>query len=152
MEAEVRAEWKRREDEAAEAASLSARLLEKFQEAQERSLRHGRLGAAMQRRVLLELAAPRALENKEMLGKHWRAAVLSGQLEAVDSAARKLQTAIARASVIREKLEAVGLDAATADVALETVKASCAVLEARLPDEQRMDGIAARLKTKRRTG
>ncbi|PRB44201.1 chromosome segregation protein SMC [Arthrobacter sp. MYb23] len=147
VEAEVRAEGKRREDEAAEAASLSTRLLEEFQEAQERSLRHGRLGAAMQRRVLLELAAPRALENKEMLGKHWRAAVLSGQLEAVDSAARKLQTAIARASVIRGKLEAVGLDAATADVALETVKAGCAVLEARLSDEQRLEVITARLAT-----
>ncbi len=58
VEAEVSAEWKRRQDEAAEAESLATRLMEQFQEAQEKSLRHGRLGAAMQRRVLLELAAP----------------------------------------------------------------------------------------------
>ncbi|ABM07659.1 AAA family ATPase [Paenarthrobacter aurescens] len=149
VEAEVEAEWKRRQNEAAEAESLSSRLMEHFQEAQEKSQRHGRLGAAMQRRVLLELAAPRALENKEMLGKHRRAAVLSGQLEAVDSAARKLHTASARAAGLREKLDAAGLDAAKPTIALETVKASCAVLEARLPEEQRLEGITVRLAARR---
>lgn len=149
VEAKVHTEWKRRQDEAAEAESLSARLMEQFQEAQEKSLRHGRLGAAMQRRVLLELAAPRALENKEMLGKHRRAAVLSGQLEAVDSAARKLHTASARAAGLREKLDIAGLDTAKPIIALETVKASCAVVEARLPEEQRLEGITARLSAKR---
>jgi exonuclease SbcC len=149
VEAEVRAEWKRRQDEAAEAESVSTRLLEQFQEAQERSLRHGRLGAAMQRRVLLELAAPRALENKEMLGKHRRAAVLSGQLDAVDAAARKFESAEARVGGIREKLRAAGLDAANTDLSLEAVKAGCAVVEARLPDEQRLEAITARLATTR---
>ena len=149
VEAEARAEWKRRQDEAAEAESVSTGLLEQFQEAQERSLRHGRLAAAMQRRVLLELAAPRALENKEMLGKHRRAAVLSGQLEAVDSAARKVDVADARAAGVREKLGASGLDAGNPDVALETVKVGCAVVEARLADEQRLEAITKRLATMR---
>nr|WP_306422901.1 SMC family ATPase [Paenarthrobacter aurescens] len=149
VEAAVDAEWKRRRNQATEAESLSARLAEKFQEAQDKSLRHGRLGAATQRRVLFELAAPRALENKEMLGKHRRAAVLSGHLEAVDSASRKVQAAVALAAGIRDKLDAAGVDAGNPAVSLDKVKASCAVLEARLPDEERMDGIAARLKAKR---
>lgn len=149
VEAEVSAEWKRRQDEAAEAESLATRLMERFQEAQEKSLRHGRLGAAMQRRVLLELAAPRALENKEMLGKHRRAAVLGGHLEAVDTAARKLEAAAARTEGLRGKLAAVGLEATNTAAALEGVKASSAVLEARLPDEQRLEEITARLSARR---
>ncbi|MFW0772109.1 AAA family ATPase [Paenarthrobacter nitroguajacolicus] len=149
VEAEVKAEWKRRLDESAEAEALSSRLLQQFQEAQEKALRHGRLGAAMQRRVLLELAAPRALENKETLGKHRRAAVLSGHLEAVDAAARKFQAAAARTASLREKLDAAGLGATGTAAALEAVKASGAVLEARLPDEQRLVEITARLEAKR---
>ncbi|MET3369331.1 UNVERIFIED_CONTAM: exonuclease SbcC [Jeotgalibacillus campisalis] len=149
VEADVMAEWTRRLDESAEAESLSNRLMEQFQEAQEKALRHGRLGAAMQRRVLLELAAPRALENKEMLGKHRRAAVLSGHLEAVDSAARKLEAAAARTEGLRGKLVAAGLESANTAAALEDVKASSAVLGARLPDEQRLEEMTARLAAKR---
>ncbi|MCD4851840.1 SMC family ATPase [Arthrobacter sp. AK01] len=149
VEAQANKEWERRRHEAAEAESMAARLAENFQAAQEKSIRHGRLGAAMQRRVLLELAAPRALENKETLGKHRRAAVLSGQLQAVDSAVRKVQDAAALASNLREKLVSAGMNAEDPAALLEGVKASCAVLEARLPDEQRMDGIAARLAAKR---
>ena len=148
VEAEVRAEWEHRLEEAAEAESLSNRLTEQFHEAQEKALRHGRLGAAMQRRVLLELAAPRALENKEMLGKHRRAAVLSGHLEAVDTAERKLQAAVAQTASLRGKLAAAGLEATNTAAALEGVKASSAVLEARLPDEQRLEEITARLAAK----
>lgn len=146
VETEVKTEWKRRLDEAAAAESLSNRRMEEFQEAQEKALRHGRLGAAMQRRVLLELAAPRALENKEMLGRHRRAAVLSGHLEAVDTAARKVETAASRTAGIRGKLVTAGLDPANTASALESVKANSAVLEARRPDEQRMEEITARLK------
>ncbi|MFK0038786.1 AAA family ATPase [Paenarthrobacter sp. NPDC090517] len=149
VETEVKAEWERRLDESAAAESLSNRLMEQFQEAQEKALRHGRLGAAMQRRVLLELAAPRALENKEMLGRHRRAAVLSGHLEAVDTAARKLETAAARTEGLRGKLAAAGLEATNTAAALENVKAISAVLEARLHDEQRLEEITARLAAKR---
>ncbi|WP_309072924.1 SMC family ATPase [Paenarthrobacter sp.] len=149
VEAEVKAEWKRRLDDSAEAESLANRLMEQLHMAQEKALRHGRLGAAMQRRVLLELAAPRALENKEMLGKHRRAAVLSGHLEAIDTAERKLQAAVAQTAGLRRKLAAAGLEATNTAAALEGVKASSAVLEARLPDEQRLEEITARLAAKR---
>ncbi|WP_311213475.1 MULTISPECIES: SMC family ATPase [unclassified Arthrobacter] len=147
-EAEVTAAWQRRQLDATDAESLAARFAAKFQEAQDKSLRHGRLGAAMQRRILLELAAPRAHENRERLGRHRRAAVLSGQLEAVDSTARKLQAATELAAGIRLKLEEAGIDPGNAATSLESVKASCAVLEARLPEEQRLDGMAARLVAK----
>ncbi|MGF6833735.1 exonuclease SbcC [Paenarthrobacter sp. TE4293] len=149
VEAEVNAAWARVENEAGLAESLSSRLAEQFQQAQEKSLRHGRLGAAMQRRVLLELAAPRALENKDMLGRHRRASVLRGQLDAADAAARTLQSAVARVEAIRKKLDAAGLDATDPAASLESLKATCAVLEARLPDEQRLEDLAVRLAAKR---
>lgn len=148
-EAEVVAVWQRRQDEATEAESAAARLAGKFQEAQEKALRHGRLGAAMQRRILLELAAPRAHENRERLSRHRRAAVLSGQLEAVDAAARKLQAATALAAGIRSTMDEAGVNPVNPTASLEVVKASCAVLEARLPDEQRLDGLATRMVAKR---
>ena len=148
--AEVGAEWTRRKDEASHAESLSSRLAEQFRQAQEKSLRHGRLGAAMQRRVLLELAAPRALENKDKLGRHRRASVLSGQLDAVDSSARKCRSAVAKVAQLRERLQAAGLDALDSTASLESLKSTYAVLEARLPDEQRLEDIAARLAAKRR--
>lgn len=150
VHAGVNAEWRRRKGEANQAETLSSRLAEQLQQAQEKSLRHGKLGAAMQRRVLLELAAPRALENKDMLGRHRRASVLSGQLEAVDSSARKYQAAVANVAGMREKLEAAGLATAQPSVSLDRLKATYAVLEARLPDEQRFKDITARLAAKRR--
>jgi len=149
VEAEVDTEWTRRKNEAVQAESFSSRLAEQFQQAQEMSLRHSRLGAAMQRRVLLEMAAPRALENRDMLGRHRRASVLSGQLEAVDSSARKFQSAVAAVDAVREKLKAAGLDAAEPSAALENLKSILAVLQARLPDEKRLEDIAARLATTR---
>ncbi|WP_159702072.1 AAA family ATPase [Arthrobacter sp. 18067] len=149
VHAGVNAEWMRRKDEASQAESISSRLAEQLQQAQEKSLRHGKLGAAMQRRVLLELAAPRALENKDMLGRNRRASVLSGQLEALESSGRKYQAAVANVAGIREKLDAAGLDAAQPSASLERLKATYAVLEARLPDELRLEDIAARLVAKR---
>jgi exonuclease SbcC len=149
VDALLNAEWARRKDEASQAETLASRLAEQLQQAQEKSLRHGKLGAAMQRRVLLELAAPRALENKDMLGRHRRAAVLGGQLEAVDSSVRKHQAAVANVAGIRQKLEAAGLDAEQPSASLERLKATYAVLEARLPDEQRLEDIVARLEAKR---
>ncbi|SDW36488.1 exonuclease SbcC [Arthrobacter sp. cf158] len=149
VEAAVKDELKRRVDLASEAESLSARLAASFQEAQEKSLRHGRLAAAKQRRVLNELTAPRALENREALGKHRRAAVLSGQIEAVDAAARKVTAAVARVTAAREKLAAAGVDAADPAAALDVVKSSHAVLEARLPEEHRMLDVADRLAAQR---
>ncbi|WP_026540178.1 AAA family ATPase [Paenarthrobacter nicotinovorans] len=149
VEDEATAEWQRRQDHAAEAGFLATRLAAKAVEAQDKAARHGRLAAAMQRRVLLELAAPRAQENRERLGRHRRAAVLSGQLDAVDSAARKVEAVAGLAAGIRAKLDAAGINPQNPATSLESVKASCAVLEARLPDEQRLEGIATRLSAKR---
>ncbi len=149
VEEEVEAEWKCRQAAACEAESQSARYAEEFREAEEKSQRHARLAAALQRRILAELAAPRALENREALAKHRRAAVLSGQLDAVDSAARKVDSAIERVAKARSKLAAAGVDADDPTAALDAAKASHAVLQARLPDEQRMEEIAGRLAAKR---
>ncbi|MEV7604794.1 SMC family ATPase [Paenarthrobacter sp. NPDC089322] len=145
LESEMAAERDRRTEEAALADSRSLRLAGKLQEDQEKMQRHGRLAAAMQRRVLLELAAPEALENKEKLDGHRRAAVLAGQLDAVDKAAIKLDSAVARKDSVRRQLVSAGLDTARPLAALEAARTTLAVLEARLPDERRMEEVAARL-------
>lgn len=149
LEAEILAESERRKAEASAADARSLRLAERLHGDQEKAQRHGRLAAGMQRRVLLELAAPRALEDKEKLGGHRRASVLGGQLEAMDTAVRAFHAAVAHKDRTREELESAGLDAANPRAALETVRTTIAVLEARLPDERRMEEISARLATKR---
>ncbi|WP_144659901.1 AAA family ATPase [Paenarthrobacter nicotinovorans] len=150
VQAQVDDEVKRRQDEAAVAESLWTRLSGELREEQEKTQRHERLRSATQRKVLLELAAPRALENKELLGKHRRAAVLNGQLDAVDAAERKFTSAETRMQQLREKLSASGLDSENPAAALESVKASMAVIEARLPDEQRLEEVALRLDAERK--
>ncbi|MEV7661138.1 SMC family ATPase [Paenarthrobacter sp. NPDC089316] len=145
LEAQVDAEWSRRQELAGEAELLSTRLSAKLREDQEKMLRHGRLAAATQRRVLLELAAPRALENRELLEKHRRAAALKGQLDAVDATERKYKAADAQVARLRERLTEASLQTADPMAALERVKASVAVLEARLPDEQHLEEVASRL-------
>ncbi|MFC8038513.1 AAA family ATPase [Paenarthrobacter sp. NPDC057355] len=145
VQVQVDDEAKRRQERATAAEALSTRLTGELREEQEKTLRHQRLRAAMQRKVLLELAAPRALENKELLQKHRRAAVLSGQLDAVDAAGRKYASAETRVAQLREKLSVSGLNAENPAAALESVKTSIAVLQAKLPDEQRLGEVAARL-------
>ncbi|WP_416404509.1 AAA family ATPase [Arthrobacter sp. LFS091] len=149
VEEDVEAERKRREAAATEAETRSVRYAEEFKEAEEKSLRHARLAAALQRKIVAELAAPRALENREALAKHRRAAVLSGQLDAVGTAARKVDAAVERVAKARGKLAAAGVATEDPTVALDKAKASHAVLQARLPDEQRMEEIAGRLAAKR---
>ena len=149
LEMELLEEGGRRKDEATAADAQATRLAEQLQEDQEKAQRHARLAAGMQRRVLHELAAARALENKEKLGGHRRAAVLGGQLDALDAADRKFRSALVERDRSREQLESKGMDAAHPVVALETVKTTLAVLEARLPDEWRMEDVATRLSTKR---
>ncbi|MGO4433689.1 AAA family ATPase, partial [Paenarthrobacter sp. RAF9] len=135
--------------ELSDVETRSVRYAEEFKEAEEKSLRHARLAAALQRKIVAELAAPRALENREALAKHRRAAVLSGQLDAVGSAARKVDAAVERVAEARGKLAAAGVATEDPTVALDKAKASHAVLQARLPDEQRMEEIAGRLAAKR---
>ncbi|MFF2843193.1 AAA family ATPase [Paenarthrobacter sp. NPDC057981] len=150
VQAQVDDEVKRRQEEAAVADSLVTRMSGELRAEQEKTQRHERLRSATQRKVLLELAAPRALENKELLGKHRRAAVLSGQLDAVDAAERKYTSAETRMQQLREKLSASGLNSENPASALESVKASMAVIEARVPDEQRLEQVALRLDAERK--
>ncbi|MET4620529.1 exonuclease SbcC [Arthrobacter sp. 2762] len=150
LEMELLEEGGRRQDEATAADAQAIRLAEQLQEDQEKAQRHARLAAGMQRRVLHELAAARALENKEKLGGHRRAAVLGGQLDALDATERKFRSALVDRDRSREQLESKGLDAAHPVAALETVKTTLAVLEARLPDERRMEDVATRLAAKRK--
>lgn len=145
LEAEIAAERDRRDADANAAEAQSVRLAEKLQEDQDKARRHGRLASAMQRRVLLELAAPRASEDRDKLARHRRAAVLKGQLDAVDSSARKHRIARAGLEETHERLHRAGLGGSLPEVALETIRTTMATVEARVPDEQRLDGIAARL-------
>ncbi|WP_347107790.1 SMC family ATPase [Paenarthrobacter sp. S56] len=145
LEAEIAAEHERRAQQARIAESSSIRAAEKLQGDQDKAQRHSRLAAANQRRVLLELATPRAFEDKERLARHRRAAVLRGQLDAVDSAARRHKAALATEEALHARLESAGIRAASIDSALESVKGTMAVLEARLPDEQRLEETGARL-------
>jgi exonuclease SbcC len=149
LETELLAESERRNDEASAADARAVRLAEQLQEEQDKAQRHARLAAGMQRRVLHELAAARALENKEKLGGHRRAAVLGGQLEAVDATEGKYRSALGDRDKTREQLLSAGLDAAHPVAALEKVKSTLAVLDARLPDERRMEDVASRLAAKR---
>jgi exonuclease SbcC len=149
LETELLAESERRNDEASAADARAVRLAEQLQEEQDKAQRHARLAAGMQRRVLHELAAARALENKEKLGGHRRAAVLGGQLEAVDATEGKYRSALGDRNKTREQLLSAGLDAAHPVAALEKVKSTLAVLDARLPDERRMEDVASRLAAKR---
>lgn len=149
LETELLTESERRNDEASAADARAVRLAEQLQEEQDKAQRHARLAAGMQRRVLHELAAARALENKEKLGGHRRAAVLGGQLEAVDATEGKYRSALGDRDKTREQLLSAGLDAAHPVAALEKVKSTLAVLDARLPDERRMEDVASRLAAKR---
>ncbi|MFK0001233.1 AAA family ATPase [Paenarthrobacter sp. NPDC090522] len=142
------AERDRRELQADAAEAHAARLTEKLHEDQDKARRHGRLAAAMQRRVLLELAAPRALEDKERLGRHRRAAVLKGQLDAAENADRACLAAGARCDEIHGLLQEAGLAEEIPEVALESTKTTIALVEARVSDEQRMEAIAGRIEAK----
>lgn len=145
VEAAVTAEEDRCRTAARAAETHAAGLSAKLQEDQDKARRHARLAAAMQRRVLFELAAPQALEDRERLDAHRRAAVLKGQLDAVDAAALKVRSAVARKDHAASQLTESGHAGPEAKAALETVKAAVAVLEASLPDEQRLEAIARRM-------
>ncbi len=148
LETAVQAERDRREAQAAAAEAEAGRLAEKLHADQDKARRHARLASAMQRRVLLELAAPRALEDKERLGRHRRAAVLKGHLDAAANAARKHSDALSAVEESRARLFEAGLDNANPAAALESTKTAVALVEARVSDEQRMEDIAARIAQK----
>ncbi|WP_405472141.1 AAA family ATPase [Paenarthrobacter ilicis] len=150
VEQELTEERNRRQKQSAQAEVRSSALAGHYQAEQEKSLRHSRLAAAMQRRVLLELAAPQAQENKERLARHRRAAVLGGHLDAAAVSAGKYRSAVDAYAAATRKLEEAGGVSDDPAGALESIEATTAVLHARLPDEQRMEQIAARIRAQRK--
>lgn len=146
----IATECRRRREQADAVEARSARLAAALQEDQDKAQRHARLAAATQRRVLLELAAPRALEDRDRLGRHRRASVLGGHLDAVEDTARKHRAAVAAMESLREKLASAGFSEATLAEDLEKVKKNVAVLEARLPDERRLENLGVRIQEKLR--
>jgi exonuclease SbcC len=144
----VAAECSRRREQADVAEAESARVAARLQEDQDKAQRHARLAAAMQRRVLLELAAPQAVEDRARLSRHRRASVLRGHLDAVGNTARKHRTAAAALESLRGQLAAAGFSEAALAEDLEKVKRNVAVVEARLPDERRLKELGTRIEEK----
>ncbi|WP_284975380.1 SMC family ATPase [Arthrobacter sp. efr-133-TYG-104] len=149
LEAEIAAETERRQAHAKLAEARARQREEQLQHDVQKAKRHARLAAGMQRRVLLELAAPPALEKKDKLARHRRAAVLSGHLEALDTAVGIFHAARDRKDHAVERLEAAALDVSDPKAALETTNTTLAVLDARLPDEQRLEQVTAQLASRR---
>lgn len=145
LEQDAQAEGERRQDEARAAESRKLQLADILQGAQERAQRHFRLAAATLRLEALEADAASAEEKRKKLGRHRRAAVLGGHLDAVDAAEQAATAAGRRADEAVARLGEASLDAAQPAAALEAINADCAVLLARVPEEQRLEDIAGQL-------
>ncbi|MBO1266966.1 AAA family ATPase [Arthrobacter cavernae] len=145
LEQEAQAEWERRQDEARAAESSRLQLADILHCAQERAQRHSRLATATLRRESLEAGAASAEEERDRLGRHRRAAVLGGHLDAVDAAAQAVEASSSRAAGALTRLEEASLDAGQPAAALEAATAACAVLLARVPEEQKLEDIAGQL-------
>jgi len=145
METAARAELAGRRQAAETAEALSLQLADRLQAAQERSQRHARLNAAIRRRDALAGNADTIYESRERLGRHGKAAVLSGHLDAMDRASAARSAADAALETSRARLRAASVDSVDPAAALAGVQEQLAVLEARVPDEQKLRDIAARL-------
>ncbi|KRE84421.1 AAA family ATPase [Arthrobacter sp. Soil764] len=135
--------------------------------------RHRKLQAATARRNAVEEGAARQEELSTRLARHRQAEVLQGQLQAVDAAAAKVRSAEAAAESAMTLLRmAAGDDGELAQLRLETrawetggldpetgatrgslsgaadelsrLRSLLAVVEARLPDEDRLQDLQAR--------
>ncbi|NYD76559.1 AAA family ATPase [Arthrobacter cupressi] len=129
--------------EAAEAGRLQ--LADRLQAAQERSRRHARFRAAVLRRDALAADAESNQESREKLGRHAKAAVLGGQLDGMDRANAARSAATAKLAAARERLQEAAADSGDPAAALAEVQEKLAVLDARIPDEHRLQDLAARL-------
>ncbi|MBB6404065.1 AAA family ATPase [Arthrobacter sp. AZCC_0090] len=145
LEAWARAESAERHQVARSADIVRLRLADKLNSARERVQRHAKLDAAMLRHEALSARAAEVQEVRDRLGRHRKAAVLGGQLDAVDRAAKALDLAGSKAEAATAKLLAASLDASDPAVALAGVQETTAVLEARVGDEQKLEDITARL-------
>ena len=148
----VRAGELDREAEAADSASLENRQL--LDTALARTGRHRRLEAAAARKTAAEEAAPLLDAHAARLSRHRQAEVLTGQLQAVLTSEAQLRSAAAaRDSALTllrmaadEDRELEGLDPDALDAAseLSRLHSLLAVVEARLPDQERLRDLTAR--------
>ncbi|MCX2746650.1 SMC family ATPase [Arthrobacter sp. MI7-26] len=145
LEARAQAESLERQKSATSADAATLQLADKLNSARERVQRHAKLDAATRRREALSARAAEVQEFRDRLGRHRKAAVLGGQLDAVDRAARALDLAASKAESAKAKLLAASLDASDPAAALARIRETTAVLEARVEDEQKLDHIAGRL-------
>lgn len=141
-------------DRAAEAEAGRVEAAALLADASARVDRQRRLSAALERKVLAAAAAPGLQADKERLARHRMAEVLSGQLSALEAAsaadhhaAASLADAMGMLAMdIAGDPELAGMDAESPDIEaeLERLKSQQVVIEARLPDEQRLDALRVR--------
>ncbi|WP_028264712.1 AAA family ATPase [Arthrobacter sp. MA-N2] len=145
LEQQARLESAARQQDASSAEAAALQLADKFNSARERVQRHGKLDAATRRQLVLAAGAAEVQDFRDRLGRHRKAAVLGGQLEGVDRATKALHLAASKAESATAKLTAASLDASDPAAALARIQETTAVLEARVPDEQKLEDITARL-------
>ena len=145
LEARARAESLERQQAAGSADAVRLQLADKLNSARERVQRHAKLDAATRRHESLSARAAEVQEFRERLGRHRKAAVLGGQLDAVDRAAMALDLAGSKAESATAKLLAASLDVSDPGTSLARIQETMAVVEARAGDEQKLEDITARL-------
>ena len=145
LEARARAESLERQHAARSADAVRLQIADKLNSARERVRRHAKLDAAAFRRDALSAREAEVQEFRERLGRHRKAAILGGQLDAVDRAAKALDLAGSKAESATAKLRAASLDASDPGTSLAGIQETMAVVEARVGDEQNLEDITARL-------
>ncbi|KRE80069.1 AAA family ATPase [Arthrobacter sp. Soil763] len=151
---------------AAEAEQHAAGLARRLEDLAARAARQAKLAAAHQRRADAEAAAPELEAKAVRLQRHRKAEVLGGQLQALDSAEAAAERAAAAAAGAAAELRAAALtdpelaalpmtpggsgpDAGLVDGTalrgeLARLRSLRAVLEERLPDEEKLSALTAR--------
>ncbi|MGO4582655.1 AAA family ATPase [Arthrobacter sp. 2RAF6] len=145
LAARARTESLERQQAAGSADAVRLQMADKLNSARERVQRHAKLDAATRRHEALSARAAEVQEFRERLGRHRKAAVLGGQLDAVDRAAKALDLAGSKAESATAKLLAASLDASDPGTSLAKIQETMAVVEARVGDEQKLEDITARL-------
>lgn len=140
--------------EAEAAASLSREHREALDTAVARTGRRSRLESATARKAAAEEASPLLAAHAARLSRHRQAEVLTGQLQAVEKAEAQLRSSAAareaaltllRMAVEEDpELGRLDPDAPDAQRELDRLRSLLAVVEARLPDEERLRALTAR--------
>ncbi|MCU1516207.1 MAG: chromosome segregation protein [Pseudarthrobacter sp.] len=134
--------------------SLSSGHRQQLDTALARTERHRRLAAAMARKAAATEDAPGLEARAARLASHRQAEVLTGQLQAVDKATAQLRSAAAaresaltllRLSADQDpELSHLDPEAPNTAAELNRLRSLLAVVEARLPDEERLQALSAR--------